>query len=260
MRIGAVVVPERRKVMQGMVRDVMTADVLTVAYDAVAAEVVATMTAYDVSAVAVVGEFERVLGIITRTDVLNAMRLRAPDPRPRLPWRRPVVTPDWAVTSAGQMMSAPALTVDADATLAQAGRLMRRHTVNRLLVTGADRRLLGVVTAADLLKVYDRTDEELRAGVRQAVAGLPVRDLALGVHDGVATVAATVTDAGLAGLVVRLIRAVPGVTAVRDEIIVDSPPRSPAVPAPATDQWPLEGWWPGRRPRPDRHRVAAAAA
>lgn len=246
--------------MQSMVRDVMTTGVLTVGYDAAAAEIVETMTAYDVSAVAVAGDFDRVLGIITRTDVLNAITLRAPDRRPRLPWRRPVVTPGWAVSSAGQMMSAPALTVEPDATLAEAGRLMRRHAVNRLLVTAADRRLLGIVTAADLLKVYDRADEDLRAGVRHAVAGVPARDLRLDVHDGVAIVAATVTDSRLAALLVRLIRAVPGVTAVRDEVTVDPPQLPPAATVPAAEPWPLDGWWPGRRPRPDSRPVPVAAA
>ncbi|WP_229070903.1 HPP family protein [Actinoplanes sp. DH11] len=158
-------------------REVMTADVLTVAYDAAPADIVVAMISYDVSALAVVDEHDLVLGIVTRTDVLEAITMRAPDQRPRLPWRRPVVTPDWAVTSAGQMMSAPALTVEPDATLAQAGRLMRRHKVNRLLVTGAHRRLLGIVTVADLLTVHDRADEVIRADIRQTLAGLPVHTL-----------------------------------------------------------------------------------
>jgi CBS domain-containing protein len=76
-------------------------------------------------------------------------------------------------TAAGQMMSAPALTVAPEATLAQAGRRTRHQAVNRLLVTGADRRLLGIVTAADLFKAYDRPDEAIGADLRQVMAELP---------------------------------------------------------------------------------------
>src|SRR5689334_8919186 len=136
----------------------MTTEVLTVDYDTPPAEVIETMTRYDVSALAVADAYDSVLGIITRTDVLNAIEVREPERRRRKRWRRPVETPAFTARSAGQMMSAPAMTVEPGATLAEAGRLMRERRVNRLLVTGVDRRLLGVVTAADLLKVYERPD------------------------------------------------------------------------------------------------------
>ncbi|GIF01159.1 CBS domain-containing protein [Paractinoplanes rishiriensis] len=246
--------------MQCRVRDVMTADVLTVAYDATPAEIVTTMTSYDVSAVAVADEYDSVLGIVTRTDVLKAITLRSAERHPLAPWRRPAVTPDWAVTVAGRMMSAPALTVEPDATLAQAGRSMRHHQVNRLLVTGAGRRLLGIVTAADLLRVHDRTDEAIRADVRQILQGFPARDLALDVRDGEATVAATVTDTRLAAQLTRLVSAVPGVTAVRDELTVDPPPQSPPEPVRAAAHRPLDGWWPNRRPQTDKRALTATAA
>jgi len=238
-------------VQQWKVRDVMTTEVLTVDYDTPPAEVVETMTRHDVSALAVADAYDSVLGIITRTDVLNAIEVRPPDRQPRGRWRRPAVTPALTATSAGQMMSAPAMTVAPDATLAQAGRLMRERGVNRLLVTGADRRLLGVVTAADLLKVYERSDEEIRADIRQVLATLPTQDLAFGVHDGVATMAGTVTDSRTATLLERLIRDVPGVTTVHSEIVIAPSTAVAATPAPEP-QDPMDGWWPTRRPAPDR--------
>ncbi|GIF01043.1 CBS domain-containing protein [Paractinoplanes rishiriensis] len=205
---------------QSTVRDVMTGEVLTVAYETPPADVITAMTSYDVSAVAVVDRDDQVVGVVTRTDVLSNIDLRAPDRHSRLPWRRPIEGPAWTVHSAGQMMSAPAMTVEPDATLAEAGRLMLRQGVNRLLVVGPGRRLLGIVTAGDLLKIHQRSDEVIRAGVREVLATLPVRDLALGVYDGVTTVAGTVPDARTATLVQRLVRDVPGVTAVRNEVTV----------------------------------------
>nr|WP_296065461.1 CBS domain-containing protein [uncultured Actinoplanes sp.] len=208
---------------QSTVRDVMTTEVLTVDYDTPPAAVITTMTTYDVSALAVVDGYDSVLGVITRTDVLNGIEMPQPDRRPRLPWRRPAATPVFTARTAGRMMSAPALTVAPDVTLAQAGRLMRRNAVNRLLVIGADRRLLGIVTAADLLKVYDRPDEVIRAGVRQALAALPARDVAFDVHDGVVMIAGTVAHARTRTLLERRVRDVSGVTAVHNEIAVAPP-------------------------------------
>ncbi|WP_433364806.1 CBS domain-containing protein [Actinoplanes sp. CA-142083] len=232
---------------QWTVRDVMTPEVLTVGYDTPPAGVITTMTRYDVSALAVVDRYDSVLGIITRTDVLSGIEAREPERRPRLPWRRPVTTPSFLARSAGEMMSAPALTVAPEVTLAQAARIMRHGAVNRLLVTGAGRRLLGVVTAADLLKVYERPDEAIRADVWQVLTALPSEDVAFAVHDGVATMAGTVPDARTATVIERLVRDVPGVTAVRNEIVAAPPTPAPAVPA-RRPYRPLDGWWPSRRP------------
>jgi CBS domain-containing protein len=244
---------------QWTVRDVMTAEVITVDYDTPPADVVTTMMTYDVSALAVADEYDSVLGIITRTDVLTGLQVRTPGRSSLIPWRRPVAAPAWTAPSAGQMMSAPALTVEPDVTLGQAGRLMRHHAVNRLLVTGPDRRLLGIVTAADLLKVHDRTDEVVRAGVRQVLAALPTSDVAFDVHDGVAIMAGTVADAGTAFLLSRLVHSVPGVTAVRSEVTVDPPAAASAAPAVRRRHRPIDGWWQARRPHRDNRPIPAAA-
>lgn len=140
------------------------------------------------------------------------------------------------------------MTVAPDVTLGQAGRLMREYGVNRLLVTGPDRRLLGVVTAADLLKVYERPDDEIRADLRQLLATLPRRDLAFDVRDGVATIAGTVEEALTATLLERLVRDVSGVTAVHSDVLVTPPTAAAATPAPEPQQHPVDGWWPTRRP------------
>jgi len=244
---------------QWTVQDVMTTEVLTVDYDIPPADVVTTMTSYDVSALAVVDSYDSVLGVITRTDVLRSIEMRAPDRPSRAPWRRPAVTPAWTARSAGQMMSAPALTVEPDATLAQAGRLMRERAVNRLLVTGPGGRLLGIVTAADLLKVYDRPDEVVRADVRQALSALPIDDIALDVRDGVATMAGTVADARIATLLPQLVRDVPGVTTVHSEVTIDPPETSSASPPVRPRHRPVGDWWQNRRTEPDSAPTPGAA-
>lgn len=73
-----------------------------------------------------------------------------------------------AVT-AEELMTSPALTVHANATLAQAARIMARVKVKRLPVVDDTGRLEGVVSRGDLLKVFPRDDEEVADEVRGEV-------------------------------------------------------------------------------------------
>jgi CBS-domain-containing membrane protein len=142
---------------QQTVRTLMTDQVLTVPTGATPAEVIAMLTAHDVSALAVVDEFDVVIGVLTRTDVLNALTWHEERPRSRLPWRRRARTGfGWSRTTARGMMSAPPVTIAPEATPEEAARLMDTAGVKRLLVTDHRRRLVGIVAAADLLPVLGR--------------------------------------------------------------------------------------------------------
>ena len=57
----------------------------------------------------------------------------------------------------------------ADTSVAEAARLMDRHQSRFLLVTGEDGKLLGVVTARDLLRVFLRPDEDIKAEIVSAL-------------------------------------------------------------------------------------------
>ena len=56
-------------------------------------------------------------------------------------------------------------TAPADTSVAEAARLMDRHQSCFLLATGEDGKLLGVVTARDLLRVFLRPDEDIKAEI-----------------------------------------------------------------------------------------------
>ena len=60
-------------------------------------------------------------------------------------------------------------TAPADTSVAEAARLMDRHQSRFLLVTGEDGKLLGVVTARDLLRVLLRPDEAIKAEISRDV-------------------------------------------------------------------------------------------
>jgi predicted transcriptional regulator len=68
-------------------------------------------------------------------------------------------------------MSAPAITVEPTTRIAMAARLMDKRGVRRLPVVDHDQRLVGIVSRADLLKVFLRPDGELRDLILREVFG-----------------------------------------------------------------------------------------
>ena len=74
-----------------------------------------------------------------------------------------------AVTAA-ELMTSPACTVRPDDTVEQAARLMYLRNVKRLPVVDADGRLAGIVSRADVLAVYNRTDAEIAEEIRTGIA------------------------------------------------------------------------------------------
>ena len=209
---------------QWTVREVMTDQVLTVAVGAPPAEIVATLTDHDVSALAVVDDFDVVIGVLTRTDVLKSLAPVEERPRRRPAWRRaaqPGVR--WRRTTARQMMTAPAVTIGPGATPARAGRLMHRAGVNRLLVVDHRRHLLGIIAAADLLTLFDRPDETVRAEVEATLEPVTAGAVQVDVSAGVVLLTGRVSDRTTADVLRDLAQAVPGAADVITDLYVEPP-------------------------------------
>ena len=66
-------------------------------------------------------------------------------------------------------MTAPAVTVGPDASVADAARLLRRHRIKRMPVVDPAGPLLGIVSRADLLKVFLRSDADIAQEIREQV-------------------------------------------------------------------------------------------
>ncbi|MFE1172875.1 CBS domain-containing protein [Streptomyces sp. NPDC058773] len=204
-----------------LVSDVMTRTVAAVDRAARFKEIVETMEQWQVSALPVLAGEDRVVGVVSEADLLPKEEFRESDPD-RLEQLRQVddVRRAGALT-AGELMTAPALTVRGDATLSQAARIMARGPVKRLPVVDGHGALQGIVSRADLLKVFLRSDDDLAQEVRYVVGELfttPVRDLRVTVADGVVTLSGQVRDTSLIPVAARLIRAVEGVVDVEFDI------------------------------------------
>ncbi|MEV6202934.1 CBS domain-containing protein [Streptomyces sp. NPDC051771] len=177
----------------------MTDDVVSALPDTSFREVAKLLAEHDISGLPVVDADERVLGVVSESDLLA---------------RR-------ALTARG-VMSAPAVTVHAEEAAADAARLMVRRGVERLPVVDEEERLVGIVTRRDLLRVFLRPDHEIRRRIREEVLAdamdLPPDAVDVHVLDGVVTLAGRVRLRSQAVMLRQLAERVEGVVAVVDRL------------------------------------------
>ncbi|MDX3097885.1 CBS domain-containing protein [Streptomyces sp. ME01-24h] len=198
-----------------IVADVMTEAVVAVGRDASFKEIVTTMERWKVSALPVLEGEGRVVGVVSEADLLPTQEYRDGGPAHHERTRRLPDPGKAGATTADELMSTPAVCVHADATLAQAARVMAKRRVKRLPVIDGEGMLRGIVSRGDLLKVFLRPDEEIAQEVsREIVAYLfpgeppPVRAR---VEEGVVHFSGTPGDPSLAPVAYRFARAVEGV-------------------------------------------------
>jgi signal-transduction protein with cAMP-binding, CBS, and nucleotidyltransferase domain len=149
-----------------------------------------------------------------------------------------------AAGHAVEVMSGPALTIGADASLPAAARVMYRRGVGRLLVVDRDSGLRGIVTRSDLLKVHARLDAVLRDDVMRQVVGRTPQirpgTVQATVDDGVVTLTGRTARKTTAVAVARLTATVAGVTDVVDLLTFDVDDTVTAAPR-ATERHPFRG-------------------
>ena len=148
------------------VRDVMTAGPMTVTPSTPIKEVASLLVRLQVGALPVVTPRDGVAGVVTETELLRKEQLqRDPDGShsAHLSYRdrRAIATAE----TAGEIMNTHPATVRSETAVSEAARLMSRHQTSCLLVTDADGKLLGVVSARDLLRVFLRPDEAIKAEI-----------------------------------------------------------------------------------------------
>ncbi|MDX3214999.1 CBS domain-containing protein [Streptomyces sp. ME02-6991-2B] len=199
------------------VSDVMTRKVVAVTLGTSFKEIVRTLEQWRVSALPVVANGTRVVGVVSEADLLRKEERREDDAPPV-----GAVPDKAAAVTAEQLMTAPAVTVRQDASVAQAARAMALHGVKRLPVVDTNGALQGVVSRGDLLKVFLRTDEDIARDVRGIVMVdlLPEAWQSVGIEvaDGIVTVSGLLADRSLVPVVARLVRSVEGVVDVRFDL------------------------------------------
>ncbi|MGQ5637876.1 MULTISPECIES: CBS domain-containing protein [unclassified Streptomyces] len=200
------------------VSDVMTRAAVAVGRKALFKDMVERMEQRQVSALPVLERDGRVIGLVSEADLLPKEEFRDSDPDRFTQLRRLADLAKAGAVTAEELMSSPAVTVHADATLAEAARIMALKHVKRLPVVNAEGLLEGVVSRGDLLKVFLRPDNDLADEIRRDVIDVlfpaPVEPVHITVVDGVATLTGRVPDAARIPLAVHLVRGVEGIVGV----------------------------------------------
>lgn len=201
---------------------VMSTEVVTVREGTLFKDVARALAERDVSAVPVVDGDGRVLGVVSEADLLikqgtqeiEFTRSLASWWRGRRNFRRA------EAVRAADLMTTPPITVPTNATVAAAARLMTKHNVKRLPVLGTDGNLAGIVSRKDVLEVFLREDEEIRADIVEHVfehgLGIAVNpaSVTVAVHDGEVTLTGQLELKSQLGLVEDMTKHIDGVVDV----------------------------------------------
>lgn len=204
------------------VADVMAGSVVTVERSASLKEAARIMLAKGVSGLPVVDEAGDLVGIITEADFV-ARQVAHIEGRRRLldvVMRRSDPAPDTATVEEA-MTNAP-ITTHPDASVSEAARRMVAAGVKRLPVVDLTGRLVGIVSRADVMSAFARSDQaiedEVREGILTRLLFHPADAIGVAVTDGVVILRGELPNRSDVRLLVALADRVDGVVKVEDHL------------------------------------------
>ena len=160
------------------VSDVMTTAVVTVDRITPYQDIDRLLTRHRISGVPVLKMGREVVGVVSETDLLAAE-----DETRRQARMAGSMGRRWHLRrqqhmrlTADALMTSPAVTIGADATIPAAARLMNTHHIARLPVIDEKGKLIGIVSRRDLLSVFLRPDADIAHDARQVLDELPLAD------------------------------------------------------------------------------------
>lgn len=217
--------------------DVMVREVVTARPEDDVATAVRSLVDHDVSALPVVDEDRRVVGVLSEGDLIRRVEDGA---RKRRPWWVEALTPATSLAAdfarshgrlVREVMSTEVISVKEDASLADVATLLEKKRIKRVPVL-RDGRLVGVVSRSNLIQALASLELAKPAavspdrGVREAVlqqlaeqpwTGFGERNIT--VKDGVVHVWGLVGSPEEHKALLALVEGVAGVKAVSDETI-----------------------------------------
>ena len=202
------------------VQDLMTRPAVTVAEQTPFKEIALLLDRHDISALPVVKANGRLVGVVSKSDLL----LKEQDPPPSFLGgrRRRMERKKASATTAAGLMTAPAVSIGPDATPAEAARRLHQNAVKQLPVVDDDGRVVGMITRSDLLRTFLRPDEDIRdeivRDVIEETLWIDPETVTVSVHKGIVDLEGVVKLRGLRDLLLRLAHRVEGVVEVRDRL------------------------------------------
>ena len=209
------------------VRDLMTREVVTARETTPIKDLARLLVERRISGVPVVDDGGRVQGVVSEGDlVVKEQGAGSVERRPLArifgdtPETRAQLAKVMALT-AGDAMTAPAITINPDALATEAAMTITRRQVNRLPVVDGDE-LVGVITRADIVRAFARTDEEIAQSVREDVLHqtlwLDPDAFDVEVDAGKVRIGGQAERRSEAEIIERIAAMVPGVTGVASEL------------------------------------------
>lgn len=210
------------------VAQVMTRQVAAVRPETPLKDVAALMVSRGISGVPVVAEDGSVVGVVSEADFIIKERGREAVHHRLLArffgesHETMAELAKIEAQTAGQAMTSPAITVQADETLRQAAEEMASRKINRLPVVEGSR-LVGIITRADVVRAFVRPDAELARLVREEVLAktafwLEPDSFLVEVDNGVVHLAGRVDRRSLAETIVEVTRDLGGIVGVSSDL------------------------------------------
>lgn len=189
------------------VGDLMTPTAVSVRPGTTFKEIARVLDEYDITAVPVVDDDGRPIGVVSEADLLRKQ------------------TSGGVGNTAGELMTSPAVVAEPEWNAVRAARTMESRKIKRLPVVDGDGRLIGVISRSDLVQLFLRQDraiqEEILEDVVVRTLGLPPSSLTVEVDDGRVTLSGRVERKSLLPVAVQLCEGVDGVVDVVNRLEFD---------------------------------------
>jgi CBS domain-containing protein len=204
-------------------REIMNSPVITLPPDTPFRNIVAIMLQHGISGLPVVDEHGRLLGVVTEADLL--LKEEVPHPQPALiPWHGSSLRLERILdrhrksegTTAGDLMTENVVTATEETSAHQLAHLMLTRDINRIPIL-RDGRVVGIVTRADILKLFTRGDQTLLSAIQEVLVRdlwIDPKGLSISCLNGVVTVSGGVDRRTDRDLLIRWIKAIDGVVGV----------------------------------------------
>jgi CBS domain-containing protein len=207
-----------------LVENLMTRQVVTVRPEASLKRAAAVLARRRISGLPVVDGNRVVVGVLSEGDIVYRETGGSDADRFVRSLMLPKGQPDAKAhaTTVSEAMSSPVITIEPQRTIGEAARIMVNQRVRRLPVVDAAGHLLGIVTEADLVRAFARSDEELaqeiREGVIEHALWLDPESIQVGVRDGEVELSGQVDTKSDAQLMPELVEGIPGVVSVLSKL------------------------------------------
>lgn len=218
-------------------KSIMTSPVVTVRPEMSVREAAQIMLDRHISGLPVTDAEDHLVGVITEADLLLKETLPKPA-QPLLAWhgrslwleRRVAGFRKTEGRTVGEVMTRNVITASEETPVHELASLMVRSAVNRIPIV-RDRTVVGIVTRNDVLKVFLRSDEQLK---REAQAILDAfllfgEEVAVAVDRGVYVLRGLVGSPGRRAALLRRLWTVDGVVAIDDRELRESYHESAAM-------------------------------